>query len=110
MIEMNYKDIKRRVGCFAIPDNIIEQYAGQVANIFQKMIVTRAEFRYHDACIHYEAMSPIFGEVGENEAPREYCIVFHKDERGEVYRMDIAPSFEQPKPSEPKKINLRAFL
>lgn len=107
---MNYKDIERRVGCFAIPKIIIEQYAGQVANIFQKMIVTRAEFCYHDASVHYEAMSPIFDEVGENEAPREYHIVFHEDGQGEVCRMHIALALEQPSPSEQKKINFREFL
>ena len=107
---MNYKDIERRVGCFAIPEIIIKQYAERVASIFQKMIVIRAEFRYYDASIHYEAMSPIFDETGENEKPREYHIVFHEDGQGEVYRMDIALSFEQPKPSEQKKINFREFL
>lgn len=68
----NPNSLNRRIGNFSVPADDIRDRKPYVFNIFNNMLIIRAEMQYYDMSVHYTAICEDFEEVTQGAVPKEY--------------------------------------
>ena len=70
----------KRIGCFSLNADLIDDWPEAVQEALGSVIVTRAEMVYHINRIEYTAIGDCFEEVTVGNVTRQYEVMFRSEE------------------------------
>jgi len=69
---MKYEELKNRIGWFAFSVAVLEAVPDDIMFVLGKCVITKAEYVWHEKCIKYWGMSPLFDKLPEGNVPPMY--------------------------------------